>query len=167
MNICFLVARKCHARLSGSFPEYYSLVSLASDAPNSPLCAHGNAAFRFRLTANAPEGQKRFPISQKRFSISSGTRHRWKNPGDTTAKFTLFVCGAAHAGLPASLSCDAGPAERPRVLLADDHPAMLALAADALANETLVVGTVGDGCELLAETERRHPDVIVPDIIMP
>ncbi|MGB9274229.1 MAG: hypothetical protein WCC08_03225 [Terrimicrobiaceae bacterium] len=51
-------------------------------------------AFGFRLRANAPEGQKRFPIS-------SGTRHRWKNPGDTTARFTLFVCGAAHAGVPA------------------------------------------------------------------
>ena len=51
-------------------------------------------AFGFRLRANAPEGQKRFPIS-------SGTRHRWKNSGDTTAKFTLFVCGAAHAGVPA------------------------------------------------------------------
>ena len=38
MNICFLVARRCHARLSGSFLEHYSLVSLASDAPNSCRC---------------------------------------------------------------------------------------------------------------------------------
>jgi hypothetical protein len=28
------------------------------------LCAHGNARFDFRLRANAPEGQKRFPISR-------------------------------------------------------------------------------------------------------
>jgi len=27
------------------------------------LCAHGNARFRLKLRANAPEGQKRFPIS--------------------------------------------------------------------------------------------------------
>ena len=62
---------------------------------------------------------------------------------------------------------DAGSAERPRVLLADDHTAMLALTADALAGECFVVGSVGDGCELLAEAERLHPDVIVLDITMP
>ena len=52
-------------------------------------------------------------------------------------------------------------AERPRVLLADDHPAMLALTAGVLSGECFVVGSVGDGCELLAEAERLHPDVIV------
>jgi DNA-binding NarL/FixJ family response regulator len=61
----------------------------------------------------------------------------------------------------------AGSVERPRVLLADDHPAMLALTAAALADECLVVGNVGDGYELLAEAERLHPDVIVLDITMP
>ena len=44
---------------------------------------------------------------------------------------------------------------------------MLALTADALAGECLVVGSTGDGCELLAEAERLHPDVIVLDITMP
>jgi DNA-binding NarL/FixJ family response regulator len=55
---------------------------------------------------------------------------------------------------------DAGSAERPRVLLAGDHPGMLALTADALAGECLVVGLVADGSELLAEAERLHPDVM-------
>jgi DNA-binding NarL/FixJ family response regulator len=62
---------------------------------------------------------------------------------------------------------EASPAERPRVLLADDHPAMLALTAAALANEYSVVGSVADGLALLAEAERLHPDVIVLDITMP
>ena len=62
---------------------------------------------------------------------------------------------------------DAGSAERPRVLLADDHPAILALTAAVLAGECLVFGTVGNGCELLAEAERLHPDLIVLDITMP
>jgi DNA-binding NarL/FixJ family response regulator len=62
---------------------------------------------------------------------------------------------------------EAGSAERPHVLLADDHPALLALTADALASEYLVVGSVGDGNELLAEAERLYPDVIVLDITMP
>ena len=66
-----------------------------------------------------------------------------------------------------SSTADTGSAQRPRVLLADDHPAMLALTADALADHCLVVGSVGDGLELLAEAERLHPDVIVLDITMP
>jgi DNA-binding NarL/FixJ family response regulator len=61
----------------------------------------------------------------------------------------------------------AGSAEHPRVLLADDHPAMLALTATVLADECLVVGSVADGRALLAEAERLHPDVIVLDITMP
>jgi DNA-binding NarL/FixJ family response regulator len=56
---------------------------------------------------------------------------------------------------------------RSRVLLADDHPAMLALTATALAGEYLVVGSVGDGRALLTEAERLRPDVIVLDITMP
>jgi DNA-binding NarL/FixJ family response regulator len=44
---------------------------------------------------------------------------------------------------------------------------MLALTAAVLAGEYLVVGSVGDGRELLAEAERLHPDVIVLDITMP
>jgi DNA-binding NarL/FixJ family response regulator len=69
--------------------------------------------------------------------------------------------------IPASSLPDAGSAERPRVLLADDHPAMLALTADVLASEYLVVGSVCDGRALLAEAERLDPDVIVLDITMP
>jgi DNA-binding NarL/FixJ family response regulator len=61
----------------------------------------------------------------------------------------------------------AGSAGRPRVLLADDHPAMLALTADVLAGECLVVGRAADGYELLAEAERLDPDVVVLDITMP
>jgi len=39
--------------------------------------------------------------------------------------------------------------------------------AQKAADECLVVGTVGHGCELLAEAERLHPDLIVLDITMP
>jgi DNA-binding NarL/FixJ family response regulator len=53
------------------------------------------------------------------------------------------------------------------VLLADDHPAMLALTAAALEDEYFVVGSVADGRALLTEAERLHPDVIVLDITMP
>ena len=49
------------------------------------------------------------------------------------------------------------------MLLADDHPAMLALTTAVLSGECLVVGSTGDGRELLAEAERLRPDVIVLD----
>jgi mannose-6-phosphate isomerase-like protein (cupin superfamily) len=34
--------------------------------------------------------------------VQNGTRHRWSNPGDTTARLAVFMCGAAHAAVPAS-----------------------------------------------------------------
>jgi mannose-6-phosphate isomerase-like protein (cupin superfamily) len=34
--------------------------------------------------------------------VQNGTRHRWKNPGDTPARLALFICGASHAAVPAS-----------------------------------------------------------------
>jgi len=62
---------------------------------------------------------------------------------------------------------DAGSAVCRRVLLADDHPAMLRLTAAALGSEYFVVGSAADGPALLAEAERLNPDVIVLDITMP
>jgi DNA-binding NarL/FixJ family response regulator len=53
------------------------------------------------------------------------------------------------------------------VLLADDHPALLALAASTLASMCAVVGAVGDGRELIASAERHAPDLVVLDITMP
>jgi mannose-6-phosphate isomerase-like protein (cupin superfamily) len=32
--------------------------------------------------------------------VQNGTRHRWRNPGDTTARVALFICGANHAKVP-------------------------------------------------------------------
>jgi quercetin dioxygenase-like cupin family protein len=28
--------------------------------------------------------------------VQNGTRHRWRNPGDTPARFAVFICGAHH-----------------------------------------------------------------------
>lgn len=59
------------------------------------------------------------------------------------------------------------PATRTRILLADDHPALLAETARLLAQDHNVVGTVADGLELLAAVKRLDPDLIVLDISMP
>ncbi len=57
--------------------------------------------------------------------------------------------------------------KRARVLLADDHAELLAVATRLLQTDFDVVKTVGDGEALLAEAFRIDPDLIVLDISMP
>jgi DNA-binding NarL/FixJ family response regulator len=54
-----------------------------------------------------------------------------------------------------------------RVLLADDHEAMLERVRSILSKDFDVVGTVGNGRDALTEVERLDPDVLVIDISMP
>ena len=55
----------------------------------------------------------------------------------------------------------------PRILLADDHPMMLAGLRKLLEPEHEVVGAAIDGRELLAAAERLHPDLVITDVGMP
>jgi DNA-binding NarL/FixJ family response regulator len=59
------------------------------------------------------------------------------------------------------------PAERARVLLADDNDAMLARAGAVLARSCEVVGTVKDGRAAVEAAMRLRPDVVVLDVSMP
>ena len=54
-----------------------------------------------------------------------------------------------------------------RVLLADDHPVMLAGLRSLLEPELEVVGTVTDGQALLDAAERLRPDLVITDVAMP
>jgi DNA-binding NarL/FixJ family response regulator len=54
-----------------------------------------------------------------------------------------------------------------RVLLADDHLAMLNIVVDLLSCEYDVVGAVSDGHSLLEAAKATNPDVIISDISMP
>jgi DNA-binding NarL/FixJ family response regulator len=56
---------------------------------------------------------------------------------------------------------------RPRVLLADDHPAFLEAVEAILRPQFEVIGTVGTGTEALAQALSLKPDVIVLDFMMP
>ncbi len=56
---------------------------------------------------------------------------------------------------------------RTRIILADDHPQVVAELRAVLEQEFDVVATVGDGNALVAAAERLAPDVIVTDIAMP
>lgn len=56
---------------------------------------------------------------------------------------------------------------RPRVLLADDHPALLEATTALLERQFDVVGTAADGATLVLEALRLRPDVVVADITMP
>ena len=54
-----------------------------------------------------------------------------------------------------------------RVLLADDHAAMLAQAVNRLTGTFEIVGAVSNGLELLEAAARLKPEVVVLDITMP
>ena len=54
-----------------------------------------------------------------------------------------------------------------RLLLADDHAAMLGKTVRLLEGEFAIVGTVGNGLDLLEAALRLDPDVVVLDITMP
>lgn len=56
---------------------------------------------------------------------------------------------------------------RPRVLLADDHPLFLMALQELLEKDCEVVGTVSDGRALLEAASRLKPEVIVLDIGLP
>lgn len=58
-------------------------------------------------------------------------------------------------------------AQRPRVLLADDHALVSAGISKLLENDFELIGTVADGRALVAAVKERHPDVILLDISMP
>jgi DNA-binding NarL/FixJ family response regulator len=56
---------------------------------------------------------------------------------------------------------------RPRLILADDHPMMLAGLRKLLAPGCEVVAEAADGRALLAAAERLRPDLVIADISMP
>lgn len=56
---------------------------------------------------------------------------------------------------------------RPRILLADDHQAVLERVRKLLQSPFEVVGAARTGREMIAEAMRLSPDVIVADISMP
>jgi len=57
--------------------------------------------------------------------------------------------------------------KRIRLILADDHPAVLETVTRLLEREFEIVGTAGDGEALLEAAARLKPDVLVMDISMP
>jgi DNA-binding NarL/FixJ family response regulator len=57
--------------------------------------------------------------------------------------------------------------KRPRVLIAEDHPAVSKSMCRLLALHCDVVGTVPDGSAVLEAAQRLEPDVIVVDLNMP
>ena len=57
--------------------------------------------------------------------------------------------------------------DRPRVVLADDHPLILEAALGVLTPSFDVVAAVGSGTDAIAATTRLDPDIVVLDIAMP
>jgi CheY-like chemotaxis protein len=65
------------------------------------------------------------------------------------------------------MTVGATPAPRPRVLIADDYPAMVKAVSRLLTLDCDVVGSVADGGALLEAAARLQPDVIVLDVNLP
>jgi len=59
------------------------------------------------------------------------------------------------------------PSRRSRILIADDHRLMAEVCQKILQPEFDVVGTVGNGRELLRTAVKLEPDVVLLDIGMP
>ena len=57
--------------------------------------------------------------------------------------------------------------KKPRILVADDHPVMLAALGGILDELGEVVGMVTDGQALVEAAQRLQPDLIISDISMP
>ena len=55
---------------------------------------------------------------------------------------------------------------RARILLADDHTAILNHVSDMLKDEYDVIGTVADGTSVCSEVKKLKPDLVVLDISM-
>jgi len=56
---------------------------------------------------------------------------------------------------------------RPRVLLADDHPGVVKALSRLLSFDCDVVGTIGDGSEVVGAAARLEPVVVVVDVNLP
>jgi DNA-binding NarL/FixJ family response regulator len=74
---------------------------------------------------------------------------------------------ASRKSAPAKSELQNGISKQIRILIADDHGALLDMVMRTVSNEFDVVGTAGDGRELLDETERLNPDVLIVDISLP
>jgi len=59
------------------------------------------------------------------------------------------------------------PAKLARLLLADDHSAMLGQTRRLLEGEFEIVGAAGNGPDVITDAARLDPDVVVLDITMP
>ncbi len=59
------------------------------------------------------------------------------------------------------------PVKAPRILIADDHAPLRERVTRLLTPAYQVVGSVGDGLQLLASAEQLHPQAVVVDLDMP
>ena len=55
----------------------------------------------------------------------------------------------------------------PKVLIADDDPAIVKLLADRCAKMGFAVETATNGMQLLIKARRNHPDIMIIDVNMP
>jgi DNA-binding NarL/FixJ family response regulator len=72
-----------------------------------------------------------------------------------------------HRGVGDTMAPMASAAPRPRVVLADDHAAVLHALGRLLAQSCDVLATVSTGAEAVDTVLRLEPDVVVVDLMLP
>jgi len=77
------------------------------------------------------------------------------------------LSGTIQSSLAEDFGRQVSATDRKRVLLADDHSAMLEEVRGLLGNQYEVVGAVPDGGALVEAAQRLQPDLIISDISMP
>ena len=59
------------------------------------------------------------------------------------------------------------PNKTPKMLIADDDPAIVRLLADRCVKLGFKIETAANGLQLLIKARRNHPDIIIVDVNMP
>jgi len=86
--------------------------------------------------------------------------------GFGVSNINMSQCGTAPDLKSNSGIADAAPT-RPRILLADDHPEVLAEIGRRLAVECDVLGSATEGLALVQAASGLRPDAVISDISMP
>jgi DNA-binding NarL/FixJ family response regulator len=74
---------------------------------------------------------------------------------------------ASSESLPAERRTEGPTNLMPRVIVADDHPAMLAAMVSLLQADCDIVATATNGADAVEQARRLSPDIVVLDITMP
>jgi signal transduction histidine kinase len=115
--------------------------------------------------ATAPEGGALFSVELP-VAAPPGSAVEARDGEEPEATRAAAAQTVAELGVPAAAPASCGPADRPLVLVVEDHPEMNRFVSETLAG-TYRVESAFDGRSGLARACELRPDLIVSDMMMP